>query len=856
MTKTGTWDLGLGTREIVNGLVTENLRRDEAAEALAGMAGMPAIEKADSSAFYKLWAAGLEGAGGGALNEPLAPYQQSLWTYRCISKIQQTCKGIPLQMAYSAPGLSINSKSFTPRIARHAKRSLRPLAGRKAVCVGRAAEGELVESGPAADFFARPNSYQDWPAFLESHYGFLLLRGSVAWVMTDLAGVTPREMHAIDGRCIEPKFAEDPGGMPLLQGYLYTSPRSHRRVPLAPDEVKYFVLWKDSNNPFEGMPPGGPGRLAVATEYNASLFNASMLVNGSEIGLKIKFPQRLTVDQREEFRAALRQRNQGPARAKRELILEGGADAEAMSAMMNDLQFDQGKKTTRLEICCLYGVPPVVAGWVDAAGDSSAYTSSSLEQYYQETVFPLLDGVAPAIEEIAARFDRRLVIWFNVEDQPVVQKMRIGRIDTATKMFAFGVPVADIDSVLDLGLPDRPWYQTGFLAAGLLPAGDAATGATIPNIPEGGQPGMDEIGQPPLEEGTGDQSNQGPGTGDQGLEKNPNPPVPSPSSLVPMLSRIWKAWAQSWNPLARAAENAIRKRLFAQQRLTIEAVKRNLPGNRDQGIGTGKEETTAGPGSLVPGPRRSGPSSLVPAVKVSGIVGRILLEVFGNPADKRSWRARMLQFARDANDLGLRQALVEGGLAGEQLDQAVRRITADPRITAALQSQSIIFSSRIDDRTREILRRNLTEGLTAGEDARKLADRVQSVMGNRRSDAINIARNTMGQVLSKARHEGHLATGMTHKIWIYSRGPGHRRPSHVAAEARYAANPCPLDQPFIIDGFELMYPRDPAGPPEEIINCQCLQIARRLSGSPSKAAAAWEIAKAYSRYRFVAYNEA
>jgi hypothetical protein len=77
---------------------------------------------------------------------------------------------------------------------------------------------------------------------------------------------------------------------------------------------------------------------------------------------------------------------------------------------------------------------------------------------------------------------------------------------------------------------------------------------------------------------------------------------------------------------------------------------------------------------------------------------------------------------------------------------------------------------------------------------------------------------------------------MTHKIWIHSRGPGVRRPSHIEAEDRYAKNPCPIDDPFVIDGVSLMYPRDfSCGVPAETINCQCLQISRRLSVAAAAA---------------------
>ena len=47
------------------------------------------------------------------------------------------------------------------------------------------------------------------------------------------------------------------------------------------------------------------------------------------------------------------------------------------------------------------------------------------------------------------------------------------------------------------------------------------------------------------------------------------------------------------------------------------------------------------------------------------------------------------------------------------------------------------------------------------------------------------------------------------------------RETHAAAEKQTVG----IDEPFIVGGAELMFPGDPAGPPEEVINCHCVQIA-------------------------------
>jgi hypothetical protein len=50
------------------------------------------------------------------------------------------------------------------------------------------------------------------------------------------------------------------------------------------------------------------------------------------------------------------------------------------------------------------------------------------------------------------------------------------------------------------------------------------------------------------------------------------------------------------------------------------------------------------------------------------------------------------------------------------------------------------------------------------------------------------------------------------------------RASHLQAEQSYSKG-IPLDKPFRVGGAELMYPGDPNGPAQEVINCRCFTFA-------------------------------
>lgn len=61
------------------------------------------------------------------------------------------------------------------------------------------------------------------------------------------------------------------------------------------------------------------------------------------------------------------------------------------------------------------------------------------------------------------------------------------------------------------------------------------------------------------------------------------------------------------------------------------------------------------------------------------------------------------------------------------------------------------------------------------------------------------------------------------KRWIAS-ADSRTRDSHIAAHIRYMNEPIPIDEPFVVGGAKLDFPGDPAGPPDQVINCRCRSV--------------------------------
>jgi hypothetical protein len=84
-------------------------------------------------------------------------------------------------------------------------------------------------------------------------------------------------------------------------------------------------------------------------------------------------------------------------------------------------------------------------------------------------------------------------------------------------------------------------------------------------------------------------------------------------------------------------------------------------------------------------------------------------------------------------------------------------------------------------------------------------------------------RNELGRVWSDATQERQTQASARlpglQKQWRRS-GKIHSRPTHNIAEGQIRN----VDEPFLVDGVELMFPRDLTGPPAETINCGCSSL--------------------------------
>lgn len=125
-------------------------------------------------------------------------------------------------------------------------------------------------------------------------------------------------------------------------------------------------------------------------------------------------------------------------------------------------------------------------------------------------------------------------------------------------------------------------------------------------------------------------------------------------------------------------------------------------------------------------------------------------------------------------------------------------------------------------------RTQLAEGIALGESQPKLAARVRDAIGVTTPRARTIARTeshgarNVAAMATLQRFESAYGTrpGVMRKQWQATEDERTRH-THDEADGQTVQ----FSDPFTVGGFSLAFPGDPAGPPQEVINCRCTTYA-------------------------------
>jgi hypothetical protein len=155
--------------------------------------------------------------------------------------------------------------------------------------------------------------------------------------------------------------------------------------------------------------------------------------------------------------------------------------------------------------------------------------------------------------------------------------------------------------------------------------------------------------------------------------------------------------------------------------------------------------------------------------------------------------------------------------SGYRWDQRIRSVAYLAEVTNRLV--------RVPDEVFGLVAHELAVGVNLGEGIPELRARIDNVLSTTGSArwpnrATVIARTEAVGALNAGRAEAFRAAAeeepdvVFERIWLAT-DDSRTRETHQAADGQRV----PLNQPFIVGGFELAFPGDPSGPPQEVIQC-------------------------------------
>ena len=150
---------------------------------------------------------------------------------------------------------------------------------------------------------------------------------------------------------------------------------------------------------------------------------------------------------------------------------------------------------------------------------------------------------------------------------------------------------------------------------------------------------------------------------------------------------------------------------------------------------------------------------------------------------------------------------------------------APPEVQAFLDDRKNKLAG-VPDSIFEKIRATLQEGIDAGDPTADLAARVKAEFNSLgATESMRIAQTETSAAYGYGRQAAMVKAGVRYKAWLTS-GNANVREAHQLAGLSYPVDGgIPVDEPFIVDGEELMHPGDSAGSPGNVINCHCVSIA-------------------------------
>lgn len=261
-----------------------------------------------------------------------------------------------------------------------------------------------------------------------------------------------------------------------LTGWKYET--NGMRREFAADEVVYFRRYCPTNE-IRGMSPLAAATLDVNLEYKSASWNEKFYENGARPPFYVYSPPEtsaIVAKDRADFQRHLEEEFAGLRNAHKAPVLSSGRELRPLAITQRDMDYLEGRRFSREQILAVYGVPPAVAGVFEYA--NYANSAEQKRYFWNHTIRPLAHLIEDTIEAtLIPRYAPGLSLCMDVDAciEKEIPEDYAARIDSAGKLWALGIPLAQINERLSLGfdLDGVESADVSFLPFSVTPADQA-----------------------------------------------------------------------------------------------------------------------------------------------------------------------------------------------------------------------------------------------------------------------------------------------------------------------------------------------------------------------------------------------
>lgn len=620
------------------------------------------------------------------------------------------------------------------------------------------AAGEMIEQPmhPLKKLLDGANPFMNGYDLREGTHGYKALVGNAYWLLDAFVNGKPTEIYPMNPARVKIRADKEK----YITGYVYEPSPGVDPTPLDVSEVLHFKTWNPIDD-FYGLPPLSAARDASDSLMGADRYNKMFFENSAEPSGILSSEAPMSDALFDRISTGWKKMHQGVRKAHKIAILEGGLKWQSVTQSHKDMQFPDLKRMSREDILTVYGIPPVMVGVFDEANYNNAQEQRRI--FWIDTMIPELKKLESVINErLVKPYDPTVVALFDLADVEALQKDEKLRAE-ADKVLVDGGIMTINEVRKGRRLEDVTWGDTWHAPIGLAPVDE---------------PKPEPVVTPPPTDNP-----------DDNPQDQPEDPVQDAAPIIvdKGLTRREATW-QLFKGATLSRERKWRSTLAGLFNQQERQVKRNLQDQWQQRAVQAKLD---------------GGKTTKAAVDVIIFDGSEARKLF-RKTGKQLLTYTLEQSAKDE---------------AERYGFASFDIT-NPRVAKWLDEKAFKFADEVNSTTEELLHKELTDAIAAGDSVDTVAKRIEEVFDAARGyRSETIARTEVVSASNKGAFEMYAQAGVQQSEWITARDgevrgdrKGDKFDHHIDGEV------VNLGSKF---STGLEYPGDPSGDPGNVINCRC-----------------------------------